>query len=206
MTIHHTITAAWTWTEIQAWAARTPSRVAAPKLDGVAVELAYQDGLLIGARTRGIDVTAQLRACLTVEEQRISLPGVVVVGAEVVMRREDYEALPPSARRVSPRHQVGAALRSTSPSVPLHVVAHTPVSRLGRDTASGTLSLLRAAGLPTVEPVDATDLDAAREHVSSLRGAPYDLDGVVYSADRYVDQDDAGSTATAPRWATAWKW
>ncbi len=225
--------------EVEAWAARVrrglgedsvPVRyVCERKIDGVAIDLVYRDGVLAVAATRGDgttgeDVTAQV---LTIADVPYRLdmaapPTLLEVRGEVHLPLEAFRRM--NAARIeageaafmNPRNAASGALRQKDPSVtaarPLALWVHGlgAVDGLSFTSHSEALRRLAEAGLPVpaetvaVEGVDAVwaEIERATEERHRL---PYETDGVVIKVDDLAQQARLGWTARAPRWAIAYK-
>jgi DNA ligase (NAD+) len=200
------------------------------KFDGLAVTLAYEDGLFVQGATRGDgstgeDVTANLRTIRTIPlrlEAR-KVPRLVEVRGEVLMMRRDFDAINQRALErgekafVNPRNAAAGGLRQLDP----------------RLTAQRKLSFFAygmgaTAGF-TMPPTHSQMLDAladfgfrVEKHRRVVKGVegllgfyrsvgemraslPYDIDGVVYKVDRFAEQEKLGFVSRAPRWAVAHK-
>ncbi len=203
--------------------------VAEPKLDGLAVTLIYQDGLLTQALTRGDghtgeDITQNVRTIKSVPLRlRGGPPGVVEVRGEVVMRHEGFvrlnekqiaAGLPPFA---NPRNAAAGSLRQLDSRVvaqrPLDFYAYS-VAQLTElpwpQTHSSLLAQVREWGLQVSPEVKrctgVEELLAYYEALAARRDElPYDIDGIVYKVDRLDWQEDLGYVSRAPRWAVAHK-
>lgn len=203
--------------------------VAEPKLDGLAVTLIYQDGLLTQALTRGDghtgeDITQNVRTIKSVPLRlRGGPPGVVEVRGEVVMRHEGFvrlnekqiaAGLPPFA---NPRNAAAGSLRQLDSRVvaqrPLDFYAYS-VAQLTElpwpQTHSALLAQVREWGLQVSPEVKrctgVEELLAYYEALAARRDElPYDIDGIVYKVDRLDWQEDLGYVSRAPRWAVAHK-
>jgi len=210
---------------------RDPLFSVEPKLDGLAVSLRYEDGLLVRGATRGDgetgeDVTANLR---TVRAVPLRLrgedwPALLEVRGEVFMRRADFLAYNQGAMArgekpmANPRNGAAGSLRQLDPAVtaarPLSFYAYgTGVVEGGTlpPRHSQTLARLRDWGLPVSAEVDTTRglaglLDYYRRIGERRDALPYDIDGVVYKLDAYDQQRVLGFVSRAPRWALAHKY
>jgi DNA ligase (NAD+) len=230
---------AFTRDELDAWIDRCRRRlgedsgelrfVCELKIDGVAINLVYRDGVLSTAATRGNgtvgeDVTAQV---LTIDDIPYRLdvdepPALLEVRGEVYYPLDDFAAL--NAARIergeptfmNPRNGASGALRQKDPEVtrqrPLAVWCHGlgALEGITFGAHSQALSWLRGAGLPTaIETVVVDDLDAIWAFVerwtSERHSVPYEIDGVVVKVDDVAQRELLGSTARAPRWAIAYK-
>lgn len=202
-----------------------------PKFDGLAVSLRYESGRLVQAATRGDgatgeDVTANVR---TINAIPLSLrtnpepPEVLEVRGEVLMPLAGFEELNRQAEEkgekvfVNPRNAAAGSLRQLDPAVtatrPLEFFAYgvgEGQDRVGVETQSALLDQLAKWGFPVarqralVHGIEGC-LDYY-ERMGEARGTlPFQIDGVVYKADHYRQQEQAGFVARAPRWAIAHK-
>lgn len=199
------------------------------KIDGVAINLVYRDGVLATAATRGDgtvgeDVTAQV---LTIDAVPYRLavdppPALLEVRGEVYYPVADFETM--NAARIergeaafmNPRNAASGALRQKDPEVtrerPLAVWCHGlgAVEGVGFGSHAGALAWLADAGLPVApETTLVADLDevmAVIAHATEQRHAiGYEIDGVVVKVDDLAQRSLLGATARAPRWAIAYK-
>ena len=200
------------------------------KFDGLAANLRYEKGVLVQAATRGDgavgeDVTANVRTIRTIPlKLKPGVPDVLEVRGEVIMHREDFEAL--NRRQVlagqkpfvNPRNAAAGSLRQLDPSVTaqrsLRFYAYALGEVSGGDfaqTQTGVLERLEALGFPvapqhrSVEGPEA--LAAFHDWVATIRPTlPFDIDGVVYKVDSLEEQRALGFIAREPRWACAHKY
>ena len=203
---------------------------AEPKLDGLAISLRYEGGLLTraatrGDGTRGEDVTGNVR---TIDAVPLRLlgddhPRVLEVRGEVYMPRAGFEALNERQRRqggkvfANPRNAAAGSLRQLDP----RVTASRPLSMycygIGvvedgtlPETHSAIMRRIRGWGLrvcPELRVVKGLQgcLDYYRDIGGRRDALPYDIDGVVYKVNRLDQQARLGFVARAPRWAIAHK-
>jgi len=200
-----------------------------PKLDGLAISLRYEDGLLVQGATRGDghtgeDVTANLRTVRSIPLRlRGRPPQLLEVRGEVFMPRAGFVAFNERALAAgdkplaNPRNGAAGSLRQLDPSVtaqrPLAFYAYGLGVSEGVElpaTHSQTLVLLRELGLPVSPEVDSArgfeGLIHYYQRIGEQRdGLPYDIDGVVYKLDRFDQQRALGFVSRAPRWAIAHK-
>ncbi len=202
---------------------------AEPKLDGLAINLRYEDGVFVQGATRGDgatgeDVSANLRQ-IKVIPQRLAgagWPRVLEVRGEVYMPRADFERYNEQARLhggkvlANPRNGAAGSLRQLDPKVsaqrPLSFYAYGlgEVDGTLPPTHSATLAQLAQWGFPVsdlcrvVEGADGL-LDYYRDIGQRRDALAFDIDGVVYKLDDREGQLEMGFVARAPRWAIAHK-
>ncbi|RPK42852.1 NAD-dependent DNA ligase LigA [Streptomyces sp. NBC_01260] len=200
------------------------------KIDGLAVNLTYEHGLLTRAATRGDgrtgeDITPNVRTIAEIPHRLKGdrVPALVEIRGEVFFPMEGFEAL--NARLVeaddkpfaNPRNAAAGSLRQKDPKVtagrPLHMVVHGIGAREGFDIdcLSHAYELLQAWGLPTAKYNKVVDsLDGVREFIAyfgeNRHSVEHEIDGVVVKLDEIPLQGRLGSTSRAPRWAIAWKY
>ncbi|MEU8538795.1 NAD-dependent DNA ligase LigA [Streptomyces sp. NPDC048717] len=224
--------------ELAAWAERIAKDVGAGtyhflcelKVDGLAVNLTYENGRLTRAATRGDgrtgeDITPNVRTIADIPHRLRGerVPALVEIRGEVYFPMAGFEAL--NARLVeagdkpfaNPRNAAAGSLRQKDPKVtatrPLHMVVHGIGVREGLEIArlSDAYELLREWGLPTARHNKVVDsLDGVREFITyfgeNRHSVEHEIDGVVVKLDEIPLQGRLGSTARAPRWAIAWKY
>ena len=213
---------------------RTCGYVAEPKIDGLAIALTYEDGVLVKGATRGNgtigeDVTRNLR---TIREIPLRLradgppaPRRMEVRGEVYMSLAGFEKL--NQRRAAegqatfanPRNSAAGSLRQLDPSItaarPLRFFAYAVEA--GREplpyaTQWELLEALRAWGLP-VNPLarPCADLEAVLAFVTEFEGRrstlDYEVDGAVVKVDPLPLHEELGIVGgREPRWAIAYKY
>ena len=201
-----------------------------PKMDGLAVSLTYEHGVLTRAATRGDgttgeDVTANVRtiASVPLRLHTDTPPALVEIRGEVFLPLAGFEQMnAEQAERgdkayVNPRNAAAGSLRQLDPSVtarrPLAVFCYALGAVDGMavpDSHTELLALLAQWRLP-VSPhnrrVDGIDACLARyTELGEARAAlPFEIDGVVYKVDAIALREELGSVARAPRWAVAHK-
>ena len=200
------------------------------KFDGLAITLAYEEGLFVRGATRGDgytgeDVTANLK---TVRSIPLRLggrkpPRLLEVRGEVLMFRRDFEAINKRALEagekpfVNPRNCAAGALRQLDPRLTakrrLSFFAYGTGALEGFQlppTHAKLLDALEAMGLPVardrrvVKGVEGL-LGFYRDAGAKRPKLEYDIDGVVYKVNRFADQATLGFVSRAPRWAVAHK-
>ena len=206
----------------------TPTFVIEPKLDGLAVELTYEDDVLNVGSTRGNgsvgeDVTANLRTVRSIPLRLMGdSPSLVDVRGEVVLGRRDFERL--NKERLAageepmanPRNGAAGSLRQLDPKVtasrPLVFYAYG-IGRcegMSLATQSATLDFLRRAGFK-VHPLarecrTVDEVTAAHEKIGSARDSlDEETDGTVIKVNEFSVQERLGAVSHHPRWAVAWK-
>ncbi len=225
--------------ELREWAARV-ERDAGPvrylcelKIDGLAINLLYEDGRLVRGATRGDgrtgeDVTLNVRTIEGIPHTLTAVEGVpfptrVEVRGEVFFPIEAFAEL--NARLVeqgkapfaNPRNAAAGSLRMKDPRVtatrPLHMLVHGIGARTGFDIVSQSQSydLLKAWGLPTSQTYQVVgsvdEVVAFIEYFGEHRHDQiHEIDGVVVKVDDVAQQRRLGATSRAPRWAIAFKY
>jgi DNA ligase (NAD+) len=208
----------------------TATYVGEPKLDGLAISLLYEQGVLRRGATRGDgrrgeDVTLQVRTIRSIplRLQGEGWPEVLEVRGEVFMPREGLEAI--NARALAeggkifanPRNAAAGSLRQLDPRVTAERLLEMFCYGFGiveggrlADTQSGSLALLKDWGLrisPELRVLEGVEPCIAyhREIEGRRARLAYDIDGVVLKLDSLADQEAMGFVSRAPRWAVAYK-
>ena len=204
--------------------------VAEPKLDGLAIGLTYEAGVLTQAATRGDgqfgeDVTAQVRTikAIPLRLRGAGWPRLLEVRGEVFLPRAGFAAINERARReggkvfANPRNAAAGSLRQLDPRItaqrPLTLFCYGFGAVAGGElaaTQSESLRRLRDWGLPIspeLRVLEAVEACIAYHRALGERreALDYDIDGVVFKLDRLADQARLGFVARAPRWAVAFK-
>jgi DNA ligase (NAD+) len=202
---------------------------AEPKLDGLAVSFRYEHGKLVLAATRGDgvrgeNVTHNVRTIKAVPlELRGSPPELLEVRGEVFMPIAGFKAMNERALArgektfVNPRNAAAGSLRQLDPRQaaqrPFDVFFYAVGEVRGWSLPprhSDALEQLREWGLkisPLIRVVRgaAGCLEYYRDMAAKRPSLPYEIDGVVYKVNSYVQQRELGFVARAPRWAIAHK-
>ena len=226
--------------ELASWHARItrdgitdPALLCELKVDGLAINLLYEQGRLVRALTRGDgrtgeDVTPNVKTIASVPHRltgtdEFPLPGLVEVRGEVFLPVEAFTRLndamleagkPPFA---NPRNAAAGSLRQKDPRVTatrdLGMVCHGIGAREGFDPVaqSAAYDALHAWGLPTSDRVRVLpSLEAVQEFIDYYgehrHDVEHEIDGVVIKVDEVALQRRLGSTSRAPRWAIAFKY
>jgi len=226
--------------ELRAWAERVERTVGPQarylcelKIDGLAMNLLYEQGKLVRGATRGDgrtgeDVTLNVRTIEGIPHTLrvgtgVPFPERVEIRGEVFFPIEAFAELNAGlveagkAPFANPRNAAAGSLRMKDPRVtasrPLHMLVHGIGARSGFDidSQSHAYELLKAWGLPVspsykvVETVD--EVCAFIDNFGAHRHEQlHEIDGVVVKVDDIAMQRRLGSTSRAPRWATAFKY
>ncbi|MEI7247892.1 NAD-dependent DNA ligase LigA [Pectobacterium carotovorum] len=200
------------------------------KLDGLAVSLLYEEGVLVQAATRGDgttgeNITSNIRtvAAIPLRLEGDNIPRRVEVRGEVFMKHSGFEKLNEEARRTgskvfaNPRNAAAGSLRQLDPRItatrPLTFFCYgvglleggvLPASHWER------LMQFKAWGLPVSDRIKlctgpAEVLDFYRQVEQTRSSLGFDIDGVVVKVDSLELQERLGFVARAPRWAVAFK-
>jgi DNA ligase (NAD+) len=203
---------------------------AEPKLDGLAISIRYENGVLVqaatrGDGTRGEDVTANVRTIKSIPLtlQGDNIPAVVEVRGEIFMPKAGFEKLNQSQLEnnrkvfVNPRNAAAGSLRQLDSKItaqrPLEIYCYGLGYLEGMQrpqSHSAAMQQLQQWGCrisPELQILNG--LDACEKYITQLGerrdSLPYDIDGVVFKVDATVLQERLGFVSRAPRWAIAYK-
>ncbi|WP_224389866.1 NAD-dependent DNA ligase LigA [Pseudonocardia sp. ICBG1293] len=203
------------------------------KIDGLAVNLLYENGRLTRALTRGDgrtgeDITLNMRTLAEVPEQltgteEFPVPALVEVRGEVYFRLEDFERLNASLVEAgkepfaNPRNTAAGSLRQKDPRVTgsrnLRLICHGLGKREGftPETQSHAYDALVAWGLPisprtTVLQGIGRVIEFVEYWGEHRHDVEHEIDGVVVKVDEVALQRRLGATSRFPRWAIAYKY
>jgi DNA ligase (NAD+) len=203
---------------------------AEPKIDGLAVELCYQQGILVEGSTRGNgvhgeNITAQLRTVrslplrLTAPEKG-HLPERLIVRGEVFLGTQDFLALNAARGQqgeslfANPRNAAAGSLRQLDPQItarrPLRCFVYGIASAGPCRSMAELFPWFRALGLPVCPQLrlcnTVAELKEQYQQLQQMRPhLDYEIDGMVIKVDSLALQEELGATNRAPRWAVAWK-
>ncbi|KRF17747.1 aromatic ring-opening dioxygenase LigA [Nocardioides sp. Soil797] len=231
---------AFSYQELETWHSRLardgvekPALLCELKVDGLAINLLYEEGRLVRALTRGDgrtgeDVTPNVKTISSIPHRltgtdEFPVPNLVEVRGEVFLPVEAFEQLnetmldrgkPPFA---NPRNAAAGSLRQKNPKITatraLGMVCHGIGAREGFTPTAQSMAYdaLAAWGLPTSKRVKVVpDLKAAEEFITQCgenrHDVEHEIDGVVIKVDDVTLQRRLGSTSRAPRWAIAYKY
>ncbi|MEA3297209.1 MAG: NAD-dependent DNA ligase LigA [candidate division Zixibacteria bacterium] len=205
--------------------------VTEPKLDGLAVELVYENGLFVLGSTRGDgqtgeNVTLNLRTVrsipLKLSDHTSRRYPLLEVRGEVIMKRSAFEKFNQSliankqTPLANPRNAAAGSLRQLDPAVtasrPLIFCAYgiSDTNMEGLDQQNQVMELLKREGFRVSDRlsiiIGETQVAQAFRTLERERSElDYDIDGMVVKVDRFDQQDILGQISRAPRWAIAWK-
>jgi DNA ligase (NAD+) len=231
---------AFSYEELESWYARlardgveSPDLLCELKVDGLAINILYEEGRLVRALTRGDgrtgeDVTPNVKTIANVPHRLtrdgFPVPRLLEVRGEVFLPREAFERLNEHMTDLgkpifaNPRNAAAGSLRQKDPRVTatraLGMVCHGIGAREGFEpkAQSHAYDALASWGLPISEQVRVLptleEVKAYIEHAGEHRHTivPYEIDGVVIKVDDVSLQRRLGSTSRAPRWAIAYKY
>ncbi|MCP5206761.1 MAG: NAD-dependent DNA ligase LigA [Hahellaceae bacterium] len=200
-----------------------------PKLDGIAVSLLYQEGVLVRAATRGDgrvgeDITLNVRTIKSVPLKLIGedVPEKLEVRGEIYMPKKSFKEL--NARALAqdekpfanPRNAAAGSLRQLNPKITatrnLEMCAYSVgvVEGALPDNQHAAMHSLNRWGFRINAEMQVCDgVAACMAYFNSLLSKrdqlPYEIDGIVYKANSFTLQRQAGFVSRAPRWAIAFK-
>ncbi|MBU2429866.1 MAG: NAD-dependent DNA ligase LigA, partial [Proteobacteria bacterium] len=202
-----------------------------PKLDGVAVELVYENGILVQATTRGDGITGEVitqnvqtirSVPLKLRQDKHKTPGLLEVRGEVIITLADFERL--NAQRLekgetvfaNPRNAAAGSLRQLDSKItatrPLDIFVYGTGRADGVvfDTQAQMLAKLKDYGFPVNPHIQsALTIGQALESYKKLEAVratlAYEIDGMVIKVDDMKFQQALGQKIKSPRWAIAYK-
>ena len=221
--------------EFQGWIERvlkevdTPTWLCELKIDGLAINLLYEEGRLTKALTRGNgktgeDVTLNVKTIHGVPHQLIGkdLPALIEIRGEVYFPIEQFNELNASivesgkAPFANPRNAAAGSLRQKDPKVsasrPLRLLVHGVGAIKGREftAQSEVYEALASWGLPVSSRVKTlSDIAEVKKYIAKCEeerhNLEHEIDGVVIKVNQFAMQAKLGTTSRAPRWAIAYK-
>ena len=207
------------------------SYIAEPKLDGLAISLRYEKGILVQAATRGDgsvgeDVTVNVRTIsdIPLTLQGDVIPDVIEIRGEIFMPKAGFEALNQQQilegkkSFVNPRNAAAGSLRQLDSKItasrPLEMICYGlgEIKGLAEmpETHSAAMAMVADLGCrisPELQAVSGVEACLVYiEQIGERRdNLPYDIDGVVFKVDNLQLQRRLGFVSRAPRWAIAHK-
>jgi DNA ligase (NAD+) len=222
--------------ELAQWFDRIEKEIAQPqylcevKVDGLAINLTYEKGVLVRGLTRGNGVTGE-EVTLNVKTIKNlphqlkgdTAPSLIEVRGEVFFPIQEFNELNESLEEAgkqlfaNPRNGAAGSLRQKDPRVtasrPLSVVVHGVGAREGIDfdSQSSAYEKLKSLGLPTSDRFKVCDTRAEVEkfiqfYSDHRHDVEHEIDGVVIKVDSLSQQQQLGFTSRAPKWAIAYKY
>ena len=222
--------------ELAQWFDRVEKEIPKPKylcevkVDGLAINLTYENGVLVRGLTRGNgvtgeDVTLNVKTIKNLPHQLRgdSLPALIEVRGEVFFPIQAFNELNESLEEAgkqlfaNPRNGAAGSLRQKDPRVtasrPLSVVVHGVGAREGIefDSQSAAYEQLKNLGLPTSDRFKVCGSRAEVEkfiqfYSDHRHDVEHEIDGVVIKVDSLSQQQQLGFTSRAPKWAIAYKY
>ncbi len=225
--------------ELGEWAARAQRESVVTawlcelKIDGLAVDVVYEDGRLVRAATRGDgrngeDITNNLKTLKSLPTRLtpsagVPVPALLEIRGEVYLPLKAFAQIneglvaagkPPFA---NPRNAAAGSLRQKDPRVtasrPLDLTLHGIGASSGfePETQSQAYEQLGALGLPVSKYAAVVDsLEAVQAYVdrwgAHRHDVEHEIDGVVVKVDDFALQRRLGATSKSPRWAIAYKY
>lgn len=221
--------------EFEAWTERVLKEVPAPmwlcelKIDGLAINLLYQEGKLTKALTRGNgktgeDVTLNVKTIKGVPLQLKGkdAPSTIEIRGEIYFPLAEFNELNAGIAEsgkvpfANPRNAAAGSLRQKDPKItasrPLRLLVHGVGAIAGRNfqSQSEVYGALAEWGLPVSSRVETfRELKDVTKYIAKFDGArhslDHEIDGVVVKVDQFEKQEKLGATSRAPRWAIAYK-
>ena len=203
---------------------------AEPKLDGLAVELVFEDGIFIHGSTRGDgtigeDITQNLKTIRAIPLSLLKnapIPKILEVRGEVFITHSDFKKM--NEQRLvkgeqafaNPRNCAAGSLRQLDSSItaqrPLRIYCYAPglIEGATYSTQKELLETFPKWGLPVNPKIEfgkgVDFLMGYYEKAEKFRTElEYDIDGVVFKVDSFAHQDELGVRSRSPRWAIAGK-
>ena len=200
------------------------------KVDGLAINLLYENGRLTRALTRGNgttgeDVTLNIKTIKSVPTELTGkdLPATLEVRGEVFFPLKAFDELNDSleeagkGRFANPRNAAAGSLRQKDPKItasrPLDVVVHGIGAATGVkfDKQSSAYELLKGWGLPTSSKYKVVTnrkevLAFIDQYAKNRHNVEHEIDGVVIKVNEIEAQNSLGFTSRAPKWAIAYKY
>ena len=203
--------------------------IAEPKLDGLGIELIYEQGIFIKGSTRGDgftgeDITQNLKTIRSLPLKLIgeSAPPLLEVRAEVFIKKHDFVKLNKSRESekkpvfANPRNAAAGSMRQLDPRItikrPLSFYCYGvgKIEGMDLETHHECLLALKRMGLP-INPLiktvnGAEGIKAYYHELEKLRNElSYEIDGTVFKVNDYQLQNKLGTRSRSPRWAIAGK-
>jgi len=205
--------------------------IAEPKLDGLAVELVYENGKFVNGSTRGDGTTGEnitrnlktIRAIpLALRVEAHSAPALLEVRGEVFIRKDDFNKLNKQQETndkpvfANPRNAAAGSLRQLDSSItakrPLSIFCYQAgvIEGISFETHSEFLKELKNWGFPVNPEIKilkgiAEAITFHSDLESRRNSLPYEIDGSVIKVNNYALREELGVRSRSPRWAIAGK-
>lgn len=206
--------------------------VVEPKLDGLAVELVYENGIFIIGSTRGDGITGEnitqnLKTIRSIPLRLmpsglLSLPKLLTVRGEVIMEKKDFEELNRQRQEAgeqifaNPRNSAAGSVRQLDSRITaqrkldIYFYGIADYGNLEVKTHQDILTLLKSFGLKVNKQISVCNsIDDAVAACNSLQeqrnSLPYEIDGAVIKVNSLKLQEELGTISRSPRWAIAFK-
>ena len=201
------------------------------KVDGVAVSLKYNQGILVQGATRGDgtngdNITLNLKTIKTIPlrilSKNLDLQNLEVRG-EVYLNKKQFEALNKEREEegeslfANPRNAAAGSLKLLDPKLVairnldafIHTIPKPPTNKFKSD--SQVLELLKEAGfkvIPHSKLFGSIDevIDFCEDWDKKRENLPYEVDGMVIKIDNFLQREELGETIKSPRWSVAYKY
>ena len=204
--------------------------VGEPKLDGLAVELVYENGQFIRGATRGDgtvgeNITENLKTIKAIPlslSSEILFPKILEIRGEVFINHHDFDQLNKQRLKngetlfANPRNCAAGSLRQLDSAItanrPLRIYCYAPgyIDGISINSQAEFLDMLPKWGFPVNPELQIGHglkfLHNYYQHIESIRDQlEYDIDGVVFKINSYSSQKLLGERSRSPRWAIAAK-
>ena len=205
--------------------------IAEPKLDGIGVELVYENGLLTYGLTRGDgikgeNITQNLKTIkaipLSIRTEKFSAPELLEVRGEVFMEKDKFKIFNDNRLKneqpifANPRNAAAGSLRQLDSSItasrPLSIYCYEPGKINGRkfENHIDFLSTLTDWGFPVNREIKLVkNLEGIISYHKKLEekrsSLPYEIDGTVFKVNNIKQREILGLRSRSPRWAIAGK-
>lgn len=207
---------------------QTKAYVVELKIDGLAVNLHYENGIFVRAVTRGDgkvgeDVTANVRTIKSIPLYLENAPKFIEIRGEAYMPHSEFKRINEERDEdglptfVNPRNAAAGSLRQQDPAITasrnLAFFAYAIGSESGanihtQEELLHTLENFHFSVNPHYRVCNTVDevIEAINYWGEKRHELPYDTDGMVIKVNDFDDQEMLGSTAKDPKWATAYKY
>ena len=205
--------------------------MAEPKLDGLAVELVYENGFFVNGSTRGDgitgeDITQNLKTImaipLSLRKNGQKTPPLLEVRGEVFITKDGFKKLNRNQEKeelslfANPRNAAAGSLRQLDSKItatrPLSIYCYEAgrIDGISFDTHEDFLSILKEWGFPVNPEIqkvkNAEAMVAFHRNLEAKRDSlPYEIDGTVFKVNAINQRNALGIRSRSPRWAIAGK-